>query len=89
MTTLEKFQTTLQQGKTSTDEALKLFDELEPVDLEFMMGRWKGAGFDTNHPMDGLLEAFNWYGKEFIAPDHVHPLLFLDGNNKILVVLNM
>ena len=86
MTTLEKFQTTLQQGKTSTDEALKLFDELEPVDLEFMMGRWKGAGFDTNHPMDGLLEAFNWYGKEFIAPDHVHPLLFLDGNNKIFKV---
>ena len=86
MNTLEKFQTTLQQEKTSTDEALKLFDELDTVDLEFMMGRWKGSGFHTAHPMDGLLEAFNWYGKEFIDSDHVHPLLFLDDNNKIFKV---
>ena len=86
MNTLEKVQRIIQQGKTSTDEALKLFDELEPVDLEFMMGRWKGSGFHTNHPMDGLLEAANWYGKEFIDPDCVHPLLFLDGNKKIFKV---
>ena len=86
MSTLEKFQTIIQQGKTSTDEALKLFDELDTVDLEFMMGRWKGSGFHTNHPMDGLLEVANWYGKEFIEPDCVHPLLFLDSNNKIFKV---
>lgn len=86
MNTLEKFQTTLQKGKISTDEALKLFDELDTVDLKFMMGKWKGSGFHTNHPMDGLLEAFNWYGKEFVDSDNVHPLLFLDGNNKIFKV---
>jgi Domain of unknown function (DUF4334)/GXWXG protein len=78
--TLEKFQTIVQQGTTSTDAALQLFDELDTVDLEFMMGRWKGSGFHTNHPLDGLLEAFNWYGKEFIDPDCVHPLLFADSD---------
>ena len=78
MNTLD-FQT-LQQGKTTTESALKLFDELDPVDIEFMLGRWKGSGFHTNHPLDGLLEAFNWYGKEFISRDRVHPLLFSDGN---------
>ena len=86
MNGLEKVKTVLQKGKTSTEEALKLFDELETVDLEFMIGRWQGSGLHTNHPMDGLLEASNWYGKEFIDSDHVHPLLFLDGNNKIFKV---
>lgn len=82
----EKYQTILQQGKTTTEEALKFFDELETVDLDFMIGRWRGTGLHTSHPIDGLLEAFNWYGKEFIAPDQVHPLLFLDNNNQIFKV---
>ena len=79
MNTLE-IQTVIQQGKATTDEALKLFDELDTIGLDFMMGRWKGSGFDTNHPLDGLLETIGWYGKEFIDLDNVHPLLFSDGN---------
>ena len=80
-TLLEKFQITARQEKTNTDEALKLFDDLGTVDVDFMMGRWKGKGFHTNHPMDGLLETIGWYGKEFVSADCVHPLLFSDGNN--------
>lgn len=86
MNTSEKFQTIRQQEKITTDEALELFDELDTVDLEFMIGKWKGSGLHTNHPMDGVLEAVNWYGKEFIDADSVHPLLFLDGNNQIFKV---
>ena len=86
MNTSEKFQATQERGNTSTEEALKLFDELDTLDLEFMIGRWKGSGFHTNHPLDGLLEAIDWYGKEFITSDCVHPLLFLDSNNKIFKV---
>jgi GXWXG protein/Domain of unknown function (DUF4334) len=76
----------LETGQTSTAEALQLFDALEPVDLDFMLGRWQGAGLATDHPMDGLLEASNWYGKEFIDAETVHPLLFLDGQNRIIKV---
>ena len=86
MNALQKVKKIWEQGKTSTEEALKLFDELDTVNLDFMMGRWRGSGFHTDHPMDGLLEASNWYGKEFIDPDRVHPLLFLDSNNKIFKV---
>ena len=75
-----KIQTVLQQKKASTSEALALFDELETVNLEFMLGKWQGTGLDTAHPMDGLLETIGWYGKEFIDADNVHPLLFSDGN---------
>lgn len=75
-----------QQSKTSTVEALELFDQLDPVDLAFMMGRWRGSGFPTGHPLDGLLEAANWYGKEFVSPDCAHPLLFLDMHRNIFKV---
>ena len=60
----------------STEEALAAFDSLEPVDLNFMQGRWRGAGIPTQHPMDGLLEAYGWYGKAFESTESVHPLLF-------------
>lgn len=73
------------QTPMTTAEALALFDSLEPVDLDFMMGRWVGAGFDTHHPMDGLLETFGWYGKAFVTPDDVHPLLFRRGDDVISI----
>ncbi len=86
METLESPQSILQSGKTTTEKALQLFDGLEPVTLDFMLGRWQGSGLHTAHPMDGLLEASNWYGKEFIDPETVHPLLFLDGQGEIIKV---
>lgn len=62
----------------TTADALNLFDGLPTVELSFMVGRWQGAELETNHPIEGLLEAISWYGKEFIEPDHVHPLLCSD-----------
>ncbi|MFZ3194339.1 MAG: DUF4334 domain-containing protein [Moraxellaceae bacterium] len=61
---------------TDTETAFALFDQLEPVYLEEMLGQWHGGGLPTGHVMDGMLEAFGWYGKTFTDPNHVHPLLF-------------
>ncbi len=66
----------LDAGRATTEDALELFDSLEPVDVDFMIGKWKGESFHTNHPMDGLLEAYHWYGKRFESPEDVHPLVF-------------
>jgi hypothetical protein len=63
-------------GETTQGEALALFDSLEVADTNFMLGSWKGTGFPTRHPMDGLLEICHWYGKRFDSPDDVHPLVF-------------
>ncbi|RBY98180.1 DUF4334 domain-containing protein [Blastococcus sp. TF02-8] len=41
-----------------------------------MTGRWRGSGLPTGSPLDGLLEAYGWYGKEFLDAETVHPLLF-------------
>ena len=86
MKILESCQSILNTGKTTTEEALKLFDSLEPVNLDFMIGRWEGSGLHTNHPMDGFLETSNWYGKEFVSSEEVHPLLFLDSQSQIFKV---
>ncbi|MEM7793371.1 MAG: DUF4334 domain-containing protein [Cyanobacteria bacterium P01_C01_bin.118] len=86
METLENCQSILQAGKTTTEKALQLFDSLPPVNLDFMIGRWQGSGLHTAHPMDGLLEASNWYGKEFIDPETVHPLLFLTPQGEMIKV---
>jgi len=62
-------------GGGSTTEILALFDSLPPISVEALRGRWHGAGVPSGHPMDGLLERFGWYGKEFNGPEDVQPLL--------------
>jgi hypothetical protein len=66
----------LQERKTTAKEALDIFDFLEPATVDFMIGRWKGKEIESNHQMDGLLAATGWYGKLFLNPEEVHPLLF-------------
>lgn len=61
---------------TTRDDAFAIFDALPPVSLAELTGTWRGSGFATGHPLDGLLESFGWYGKAFRDPEHVHPLLF-------------
>lgn len=86
MDTLENYQLILKTGKTTRERALQLFDALEGVNLDFMFSRWQGSGLHTDHPMDGLLESSNWYGKEFVDPENVHPLLFLNNQGEIFRV---
>ncbi|WP_421785231.1 DUF4334 domain-containing protein [Hyphobacterium sp.] len=56
-----------------------LFDRLEPVETDFMIGDWWGREISTGHPMDGSLALARWYGKSFIDEENVHPLVHLDG----------
>ncbi len=58
------------------DEALAMFDSLAPVRGGEMIGRWRGRELRTGSPLDGLLGAYGWYGKEFLDAERVHPLLF-------------
>ncbi|TGL40328.1 DUF4334 domain-containing protein [Leptospira perdikensis] len=77
MNTLEKkFYEMRGKKNNSIDDSFALFDALETVNIEDTMGRWHGSGFHTGHTMDGALETFNWYGKEFVDADNVHPLVF-------------
>lgn len=61
--------------RITTEDAIAFFDSLEPAEVDMMIGDWKGEGVDTGHPMDGMLEATNWYGKRFNSANDVHPLI--------------
>lgn len=59
-----------------TQDAIAYFDGLDPILDSDMLGFfWRGEGVDTDHPMDGMLEASRWWGKAFISADEVHPLI--------------
>lgn len=60
---------------TATDDAIALFDSLEPATEAQMLGRWRGEEMETGHPMEGMLASCYWYGKTFDGPDAVHPLV--------------
>lgn len=74
------------QGYATPEQALEVFDALGPVNPDFMLGAWQGSGLHTDHPMDGLLEAFHWHGKHFDSSESVHPLVFrsLSGGTRCL-----
>ncbi|WP_339845524.1 DUF4334 domain-containing protein [uncultured Halopseudomonas sp.] len=58
---------------------LPLFEQLEPVDTEFMLGTWKGGKFDGGAMPDPI----NWYGKRFNSTTDVEPLLVTDAEGKV------
>lgn len=66
----------------STETALTFFDSLEAVTLNDLLGFWKGAELKTNHPFNGILKNLGWYGKAFITPDAVHPLIFKQNSSE-------
>lgn len=77
----------LAHRRATPEEALRAFDQLEPVSLDFMLGRWRGYEISTGHRMDGMLSAAEWYGKLFVSPEEVHPLLhYLYGRRAVYAV---
>jgi hypothetical protein len=66
----------------SPDAALALFDDCPAVGVDELTGRWRGSGLPTGSALDGLLEAYGWYGKEFVDAETVHPLLFADRSGR-------
>ena len=80
------FATAQQVGQVSCEDALALYDALEPIETDFMIGAWKGEGFETGHPLDGVLERCHWHGKRFDSAEHVHPLVFRKASGELTTV---
>ena len=78
----------LRNAPTTTTAALELFDSRPAVDPQAMIGTWHGAELPTGHPLDGMLAASGWWGKAFLDPETVHPLLFPTSDGTALWPLN-
>jgi hypothetical protein len=70
----------------TTRQALDWFDRLPAVSNAQMLGTWRGMGCPTRHPLDGLLEAYHWWGKSFLDDNSVHPLVFVSTGGKHLSI---
>ena len=66
----------------SFEAAEALFDGLEAIPVDFMIGEWWGREISTGHNMDGALELARWYGKTFLDEENVHPLVHKDGQGR-------
>jgi hypothetical protein len=85
MTTTDEYARTWlerHQDGVDPDEALGYFDSLPVVTPAEMARPMAGTGLITGSPLDGLLEAYGWYGKEFLDEETVHPLLFTDRSGR-------
>ena len=69
-------------ARMTQEEAFELFDTLDPVNPDELVGIWRGDEIATGHPMDGLLGAMGWFGKEFRGKDEVYPLLMADSHGE-------
>lgn len=67
-------------------EALERFDGLAGLAPDEMLGRWRGVGLPTGHPLDGALEALGWEGKAFLTPEDVQPLLFRGRGGRVVAL---
>jgi len=85
MTTQDRFES-LRQDQALVDEISleTVFDALEPVACEDILSRWRGGGFDTGHWLLPALGEMKWFGKWFVAPADVKPLIcWAQGGNLV------
>lgn len=63
---------------TTLDEVYSLFDSLDAVAEEELVGDWVGALVPTGHPGEKLLDRLRWAGKTFRSRDDVDPIVVHD-----------
>lgn len=57
------------------DDLYQYFDSLEPVEAQFMIGRWTGDVILSGHVGEKMLGSMSWAGKNFVSADEVYPIL--------------
>ncbi|WP_193046822.1 DUF4334 domain-containing protein [Mycolicibacterium baixiangningiae] len=67
-------------GTIADSELDDFWATLAPVDIDFMIGEWKGGEFHTGHKANGFMERLNWFGKTFHSATDAKPLVCLDAD---------
>ncbi|KAJ5179053.1 transcription factor cmr1 protein [Penicillium capsulatum] len=62
-----------------------LFDQLDALPSDAMVGRWKGTSFDATHPAHQLLKDAKWFGKNMHSVDDVDPVIITDDQGNQVV----
>ncbi|MER7987813.1 DUF4334 domain-containing protein [Streptomyces noursei] len=70
-------------GEYDGSKLAELFDRLEPVDADLLVGTWAGGGFERTSENAAQLAQMRWYGKRFVDAEHVEPLLCRDEHGAV------
>lgn len=62
------------------------FRSLQSVPPAEMIGLWEGEGMPSGHPLDGVLENLDWFGKRFHADMRADALLFRTRPGRLIAV---
>ena len=60
------------------NEIEKLYNALEPVNPELLIGDWNGGTFDTGHQGVTRMAELNWAGKTLRSVDDGVPIMVMD-----------
>ncbi|KAI7878227.1 hypothetical protein K492DRAFT_180027 [Lichtheimia hyalospora FSU 10163] len=52
-----------------------LFNQLKPINSDFLLGEWNGGIFNDGHPSGEALRQINWAGKTFHSIEQVKPVI--------------
>lgn len=69
--------------KVAVEQLEALWDALEPISQDFMMGAWTGGMFITGHPGEKKLGALRWKGKTFHDVNNVDPMMCEDASGNV------
>ncbi|KAL1961579.1 hypothetical protein VTN77DRAFT_1431 [Rasamsonia byssochlamydoides] len=73
---------TKRTDRIKEEEIATIFEQLEPIQREFLLGEWTGGGFDTGHSAHETLTQMKWAGKSFRSLDDVDPMIVYDEEGK-------
>lgn len=62
------------------------FKNLPPVEPRELVGLWRGRGIPSGHPLDGVLENLDWFGKRFTPDMRCDALLFRSGKRRLVPI---
>ncbi|MFR9749811.1 DUF4334 domain-containing protein [Nocardia sp. 004] len=62
-------------SRVDPTELDRLWQSLETVRSEEILGEWKGGAFRTGHPLCRALDRSRWYGKTFVSVFDAKPLI--------------
>ncbi len=60
-----------------------LWSDLAVLEVEEMLGAWRGGDFSTGHPAGVLLTKIGWHGKRFDSLLDGHPLICRGDNGEL------
>lgn len=70
----------IENNTTITEaKAFELFDQLEPVEIDWLLGPWTGGPVETGHKTSKWCEDLNFAGKTFTSPNDVLPVWVYNG----------